>query len=75
MNYAHPVICVGQVWASTHKDDIEYRTRQRRRVVSYDERYVWLKTEDGFGLRPTPATRVMHTARGIKGHRLVEDAA
>jgi hypothetical protein len=63
---------MGQVYATTHKQDVANGVRQRRVVTFYDGGdFVWIKTE---GAR-NGATRVRLRNGRIPGHRLVEDVA
>ncbi|HWT26218.1 MAG TPA: hypothetical protein VN213_22105 [Solirubrobacteraceae bacterium] len=68
--YEHPVIKIGQVWASNHRcDRTEPTRRQHREVIDIDSRYAYLVTvEHG---RRLPVQAVQHTSRSIKGHRLI----
>lgn len=68
---------LGQVYASTQRQDIEHMLRQRRRVERWDGTFVFLRTEDPLGgVGPLSRLRARRTDTGwkIAGHRLVEDA-
>ena len=69
---------VGQVWASTHASDREEGVRQHRVVTSiqkYPACHVVFLHTTGSKQKGAHGTKVRDLAKGIPGHRLVEDAA
>jgi hypothetical protein len=62
---------VGQIWASTHRQDVEKGERQHRVVTHLIGDYAYLRTE---GSPRTGSTGVRMRKGAIPGHRLVSDA-
>jgi hypothetical protein len=64
---------VGQIWASTHNQDVRAGLRQRRQVMIVDATHAYLKTLDGPRRLGYPGVKI--TRNGISGHRLVAERA